>query len=136
MNMKGKIFFLILFSLMILSCLQTAAAQNKAIAFTIDDLPLNGPSIEIKRLEKMTEKLVSVLKKNQIPMIGFVNESLLYAPDETDARIAVLKMWSDAGLELGNHTFSHLGFKGASLAAYEDDFVRGESVIRSLMKPK
>ena len=45
-------------------------------------------------------------------------------------------MWRDSGVELGNHTFSHLGFKGASLAAYEDDFIRGESVINLLVKPK
>ena len=84
----------------------------------------------------MTGKILTVVKKNQIPLVGFVNEGLLYAPSETDARIAVLKMWSDAGVELGNHTFSHLGFEGASLNAYEDDFVRGDAVINLLMKPK
>jgi peptidoglycan-N-acetylglucosamine deacetylase len=109
--------------------------QDKQIAFTIDDLPLNGPSIEIKRLREITDKLLTVTKKNQIPMVGFVNESLLYAPNETDARIAVLKMWTEAGFELGNHTFSHLGFKDAALTAFEDDFIRGESVTRILMKP-
>lgn len=136
MSLKAKIFFLIFINLTILSCLHTAAAQNKSIAFTIDDLPLNGPSIEIDRLQKMTEKLLTVTRQNRIPMVGFVNEALLYAPNETDARIAVLKMWHDAGVELGNHNFSHLGFKGASLAAYEDDFVRGDSVINLLVKPK
>lgn len=119
----------------ILLCFFTGSAQTKQIAFTIDDLPLNGPSIEIKRLQKMTENLLTVLKKNQIPMVGFVNESLLYAPNETDQRIAVLKMWVDGGVELGNHTFSHLGFKDASLANYEDDFIRGDSVTKMLMKP-
>lgn len=83
----------------------------------------------------MTENLLTVLKKNQIPMVGFVNESLLYAPNETDARIAVLKMWIDGGVELGNHTYSHLGFKDASLANYEDDFIRGDSVTKMLLKP-
>jgi peptidoglycan/xylan/chitin deacetylase (PgdA/CDA1 family) len=113
-----------------------AAAQNKAIALTIDDLPLNGPSIEIGRLQKMTKKILTVTRENRIPMVGFVNEALLYAPNETDARIAILKMWQDSGVELGNHTFSHLGFKGASLAAYEDEFVRGDAVINLLVKPK
>jgi len=134
--LKHKIIFLTLFNLIFLSCLNVVVAQNKAIAFTIDDLPLNGPSIEIKRLQKMTEKLLTVITKNQIPMVGFVNESLLFAPNEADARIAILKMWNDAGVELGNHTFSHLGFKGISLGAYEDDFIRGESVTRILIKPK
>ncbi|HVE57545.1 MAG TPA: polysaccharide deacetylase family protein [Pyrinomonadaceae bacterium] len=119
-----------------MSCLLAAAAQNKAIALTIDDLPLNGPSIEIERLQTMTKKLLAATRQNRIPMVGFVNESLLYAPNETDARMAVLKMWHDSGVELGNHTFSHLGFKGAQLSAYEDDFIRGDSVINLLVKPK
>jgi peptidoglycan-N-acetylglucosamine deacetylase len=113
-----------------------ANAQTKEIAVTIDDLPLNGPSIEIKLLRAMTEKLVKGFTENRIPVVGFVNESLLYAPNETDARIAILKSWSDSGIELGNHTFSHLGFKNATLAEYEDDFVRGESVTKMLLKQK
>jgi peptidoglycan-N-acetylglucosamine deacetylase len=133
---KNKIFYLIFINLTILNCLYVGTAQNKTIALTIDDLPLNGPSIEIKRLQKMTEQILTVTKKNQLPMVGFVNEGLLYVPAETDARIAVLKMWSDAGVELGNHTFSHLGFEGASLAGYEDDFTRGDTVINLLVKPK
>ncbi len=112
-----------------------AFAQTKQIAFTIDDLPLNGAPIEIKELQNMTGKILSSLKKNQVPMVGFVNESLLYGRGETDERIAVLKMWTDAGVELGNHTFSHLGFKDASLAEYEDEFVRGEAVTKKLLQP-
>jgi peptidoglycan-N-acetylglucosamine deacetylase len=134
--LKRKIFFLIFTYLTILSGLDGVVAQNKSIALTIDDLPLNGPPIEIKRLETMTARLLAVVRKNRLPMVGFVNESLLYAPNETDARIAVLKMWQAAGVELGNHTFSHLGFKDASLADYEDDFVRGEALTRLLVKPK
>ena len=134
--LKRKIFYLIFINLAILSCLHAVAAQNKTIALTIDDLPLNGPSTELKRLQKMTEKFLEVTKKNQLPLVGFVNEGQLYVPNETDARIAVLKMWSDAGIELGNHTFSHIGFENASLAAYEDDFIRGETVINLLLKPK
>jgi peptidoglycan/xylan/chitin deacetylase (PgdA/CDA1 family) len=111
-------------------------AQVKEIAVTIDDLPLNGPNIGIARLRLMTGKLLAGLNKYDIPAVGFVNESLLYVPDETDARIGLLKEWSDRGIELGNHTFSHLGFKTASLADYEDDFVRGEAVTRMLLKQK
>ena len=84
----------------------------------------------------MTDRILSGLKKHRIPAVGFVNESLLYVPGETDARIAVLRAWADAGVELGNHTFSHLGFKAASLADYEDDFVRGDALTRLLMKEK
>ncbi len=115
---------------------QGNSAQQKEIAVTIDDLPLNGPRFELKRLQVMTGRLLSGIKRNHIPVVGFVNESLLYVPSETDARIALLKAWSDAGVELGNHTFAHLGFREASLAKYEDDFIRGETVIRMLLKEK
>ncbi|MDQ6787184.1 MAG: polysaccharide deacetylase family protein [Acidobacteriota bacterium] len=111
-------------------------SQRKEIAVTIDDLPLNGAPIQLKRLRAMTEKILSGINKYQIPTVGFVNESLLYTTGETDARIAVLKNWTDAGVELGNHTFSHLGFKNASLVEYEDDFIRGETVTKMLMKQK
>jgi peptidoglycan-N-acetylglucosamine deacetylase len=113
-----------------------ASAQQKEIAITIDDLPLNGPRTEIKRLQAMTDKLLSGIKKHGLPVVGFVNESLLYVPGETDARISILKEWADAGVELGNHTFSHMGFKTASLADYEDDFIRGDALTRLLMKEK
>lgn len=131
-NNLNKI-FTVLVLLFIFSAL--IVAQDKEIAMTIDDLPLNGPSVKIERLRKMTEKLLAVIKANEIPVVGFVNEGLLYAPNETDERIAVLKMWTDAGVELGNHTFSHLGFKDASLDDFEDDFIRGESVTKILLKP-
>jgi peptidoglycan/xylan/chitin deacetylase (PgdA/CDA1 family) len=84
----------------------------------------------------MTDKLLAGISKHKIPVVGFVNESLLYVAGEIDARVAVLKAWADAGVELGNHTFSHLGFKDASLADYEDDFIRGDALTRMLMKQK
>lgn len=110
--------------------------QQREIAVTIDDLPLNGPRIGTGRLRAMTGKILTGISRHQMPVVGFVNESLLYVPGETDAHISILKAWSDAGVELGNHTFSHLGFKNTSLAEYEDDFIRGESVTRMLMKEK
>jgi peptidoglycan-N-acetylglucosamine deacetylase len=116
--------------------LREASQQLKEIAVTIDDLPLNGPQFEITRLQSMTGKLLDGIKLHGIPAVGFVNEAFLYLPGETDARIAILKAWSDAGVELGNHTFSHLGFKTASLAEYEDDFIRGDALTRLLLKQK
>ena len=113
---------------------RNADQQVKEIAVTIDDLPLNGSRIEIKKLQTMTGKLLAGISKHKIPVVGFVNESLLYVAGEIDARVAVLKTWTDAGVELGNHTFSHLGFKDASLADYEDDFIRGDALTRMLMK--
>jgi len=84
----------------------------------------------------MTRKILTGIRTYHVPVVGFVNESLLDVPGETDARIALLRAWTDAGVELGNHTFSHVGFRDVSLARYEDDFMRGDALSRMLMKEK
>jgi len=122
------------------NCMQAqtpaTTASQKEIAITIDDLPLNGKQFAIPRLQAMTDKLLAGIKRNQIPVVGFVNESLLYVTGETDARLSLLRQWADAGVELGNHTFAHVGFQDTPIAQYEDDFVRGETVTRAILKEK
>lgn len=130
--MKLKILLVIL--LLTLSAARTVA-QTREVAITIDDLPLNGGPFDAARIRKMTDAFLAAIKKHQIPVVGFVNESLLYRNGETDARVAILKQWLEGGVELGNHTFSHLGFANAALTDFTDDFVRGDAVTRLLMKP-
>src|SRR5438128_11804840 len=72
-----------------------SSPATKEIAITIDDVPLNGQRFDLSRLRTMTDKLLSGIKAHRIPVVGFVNESLLYIPGETDARIALLKQWAD-----------------------------------------
>ncbi len=130
----GKVILLALFTLLISS--PNASAQTKEIAITIDDVPLNGRHFELARLQAMTDKLLAAIKRQQVPTVGFVNESLLYLPGETDGRIALLRQWTNSGVELGNHTFAHVGFKDTPIAQYEDDFVRGETITRTILKEK
>ncbi|HYP02315.1 MAG TPA: hypothetical protein VER76_19150, partial [Pyrinomonadaceae bacterium] len=46
---------------------------------------------------------------------------------------ALLKMWIDAGLELGNHTFGHASFYRTPLEAFQQQVTDGEPVTRSLL---
>ena len=128
--------WLVLAIAFLFTCGINGAAQStaKAIAVTIDDLLLNGPRFELARLQIMTDNLLSGIQRHHVPVVGFVNESLIYVPGETDARIEILKSWFDKGVELGNHTFAHVGFRDTPLAEYEDDFIRGETITRSIMK--
>ena len=45
-------------------------------------------------------------------------------------------MWVNAGLELGNHTFSHSDLNDTLLAAYLSDIIRGETITRALLEKK
>ncbi|HEX9892795.1 MAG TPA: polysaccharide deacetylase family protein, partial [Gemmatimonadales bacterium] len=55
------------------------------------------------------------------------------APGESAALIALLGAWLDAGLDLGNHTYSHLRLFDVPLPEYQADFLRGERETSRLM---
>lgn len=110
---------------------------TREIAVTFDDLPFQQRAgDDLKKLQMATASLLSKITSNKIPAIGFVNEGKLYKSGEIDARIALLRMWLDAGLELGNHTFSHPSLQKTALSAYEDDVIRGETVTSMLLREK
>ncbi len=107
---------------------------DRQVAITIDDLPAGAAnSMSAATINEMTSKLLSTLRDQKVPVVGFVNEKKLYKFGEVDDRIKALRMWLDYGFELGNHTYTHLSLNQAGLQAWEDDVVQGESVTRLLL---
>src|SRR4026207_981078 len=99
---------LILLAFFVLAIDGAAQIPNRTIAVTIDDLPVVSTRRDIKNRQEITQKLLGPIKKAKVPAIGFVNENKLYADGKRDEKqVDLLRMWVDAGLELGNHTFSH-----------------------------
>jgi peptidoglycan/xylan/chitin deacetylase (PgdA/CDA1 family) len=117
---------------------QPAAPRTggRMVAVTIDDLPINGVDAGLRALTALNDRLLAAVKRQGVPAIGFVNESKLYRPGEVDGRIALLRAWVEQGLELGNHTYSHLSLNKVGRATFEEEVVRGETVTRWLMKPR
>jgi peptidoglycan-N-acetylglucosamine deacetylase len=109
----------------------TGAPPRREVAVTFDDLPATYGELEDWR--RITARLLESVKRNKVPAVGFVNERKLYRRGETDARTDLLRAWLDAGLELGNHTYSHINPQRAPLKEYEEDVVRGETVTRMLL---
>lgn len=112
------------------------SADQRQVAITFDDLPMADGVKDLVEIELTTKKLLASLIKNRVPAIGFVNEKQLYVKDGTDARINILRTWLDAGMTLGNHTFSHASFSRTPLQQFMDEVVHGEVVTRGLMKEK
>lgn len=113
---------------------QTPQKPDRQVAVTIDDLPAGmADKLPATEITAMTTKLLSTLRDQKIPVVGFVNEKKLYKLGETDERIKALQMWLDYGFELGNHTFSHASLNQVGLKAWEDDVIQGESVTRMLL---
>jgi len=109
---------------------------DRMMAVTIDDLPINGIDPGLPALTALNERLLAAVKRHGAPVVGFVNESKLYRPGEVDGRIALLRAWVEQGLELGNHTYSHVSFNRVSRTVFEEEVVRGETVSRLLLKER
>jgi len=119
----------------------TLFAQSQAvrtIALTFDDLPY--VSVEsanyVPDAERVTDEILRVLRVHNAPAVAFVNEAKLQVAGERDARVAILKRWADAGVVLGNHTYSHADFNTLSVREFEDEIIRGEAVTRRLMEAR
>jgi peptidoglycan/xylan/chitin deacetylase (PgdA/CDA1 family) len=113
---------------------EAADKPDRQVAITIDDLPAGAAnSMSATTIAEMTTKLLTTLRDQKVPVVGFVNERKLYKLGEVDERIRTLRMWLDYGLELGNHTYSHLSLHQVGLKAWEDDVVQGENVTRLLL---
>jgi peptidoglycan/xylan/chitin deacetylase (PgdA/CDA1 family) len=105
------------------------------IAVTFDDLPATGGERGVvSEVVAINRAIVSTLAKRGIPAIGFVNEVGLETDGQVDpARLSALTLWLDAGLALGNHTYSHPSLHRVSREAYFDDVMKGERVTRPLV---
>lgn len=108
----------------------------RRVVVTIDDLPGVGTHLTLPRLVDVNHRLMKALREAKAPAAVFVNEGKLEVEGETAARTAVVKDWLDAGFTLGNHTSSHKGLTATPLSEWEDDVVRGETVLKSLLGAK
>lgn len=113
---------------------QAQQPPDRQVAVTIDDLPAGAAnSMSAAEIIAMTSKLLTTLRDQKVPVVGFVNEKKLYRFGEVDDRIKALRLCLEYGFELGNHTFSHMSLNQAGLPAWEDDVIQGETVTRLLL---
>ena len=113
----------------------TASTRLREIAVTFDDLPMVfGRPASLEEHQRVTSALVSAIASHRIPVVGFVNENKLEEGGKVDPRrVELLRQWTRAGLELGNHTYSHIDLHRVSAEQYRSDILRGESVTRPLL---
>jgi beta-lactamase regulating signal transducer with metallopeptidase domain/peptidoglycan/xylan/chitin deacetylase (PgdA/CDA1 family) len=110
---------------------------QREVAVTLYSLPyMRNSEDDLPLVENTTRKLLKTITSNNIPAVGFVSESGLYKRGQAGARTSPLKMWLDAGLELGTQTFSHRWLYNTPLEVYETDVIRGETITRPLMKER
>ena len=101
----------------------------RTVAITIDDVPLGGgrwSGDAVETVSRINAGILEALVARSAPAIGFVTEDRVQVAGQIDARMAILRSWPDAGLELGNHGYSHLSFQQTSIEQFQDDVIHGE----------
>lgn len=126
-----KIYFLLAF---LLAC--NCFAQDREIAITIDDLPLvaskmNTPGNQQRSTERF-DKIIQALTDNNVPAIGFVIGGAI-----EKGQWAFLEKFRNAGLMIGNHTYSHRSLNQIGAEKYIADVAKADKILAPIMtEPK
>lgn len=118
------------------SAAQPSVAQpSRMVAVTFDDLPgVAQGDRSVAAHARITDGVLRHVREQRVPAIGFVNEGKLLTDGRVDPRrVDLLRQWVRAGLELGNHGYSHAGFHTTPVDAYIADVARGDSITRLLL---
>lgn len=120
-----------------------ASTPDRRIAITFDDLPWASldPNTPLPargsvppQIEAASLRLARAIGQAGTPAIGFVNCARLLARGESRPdRLAMLDAWLDAGLELGNHTATHVDLHAVGANAYVGDILACDRVLRPLL---
>ncbi|HEY1986550.1 MAG TPA: polysaccharide deacetylase family protein [Terracidiphilus sp.] len=100
---------------------------HPVIALTFDDLPAAGSLPPGENRTKTATALAAELKANHLEgTYGFVNAAKLQ--NDPDAQQA-LRVWVDAGMNIGSHTWSHMSLTANSAEAFERDIAQNEPAL-------
>jgi peptidoglycan-N-acetylglucosamine deacetylase len=140
--MKSKnLFTAVVFSFLALTLIPAIHANDnptRQIALTFDDVPgvqMGGVWCNSKAYGEVNNKLIRTLTSNNIPALGLVVESR-WCEARKPALSGLLKLWLDAGMELGNHSYSHFDLNTTPLNVYQADVIRGEATTQRLLQER
>lgn len=119
----------------IFALITSGYAAERILAVTFDDLPIAAAGSKSEKLRrKMTLRLLHDLSERDIPATGFVNEAGVFVDGELrESRVDLLRLWLAAGMDLGNHSFSHPDLHRVPTDEFTADILRGDAVIRQLL---
>lgn len=102
--------------------------RHPKVALTFDDLPAaGGLRPNVTRVDIAT-RLTTELRANHLKGVyGFVNAVDLEGDPDTQR---ALRVWIGAGMNIGNHTWSHLSLSTETADAYEHNIALDESALR------
>jgi lysophospholipase L1-like esterase len=108
-----------------------SSTTTQEVALTFDDLPAHASLPPGMTREDIARSIIQALQNAQAPPVyGFVNAK---RPEAAPEDKQVLELWRRVGFPLGNHAFSHMDLHTNSLAAFEQDVLADEPILREFM---
>lgn len=127
-------------TLLCLIALCGMAAQESSpprrVAITIDDGPVVNELKDLGNFQRISAGLMGSLQAEKVPATIFINERQLNVQGQRDGRAAVVAQWLDAGYDIGNHTYSHPSMNKIPLWEFEDNVIKGEVIMQSLLEER
>jgi peptidoglycan/xylan/chitin deacetylase (PgdA/CDA1 family) len=125
-----------LYCLLLVFCAFNTFAHDREIAITIDDLPLVGSRMNTPgNQQRSTERfmrMVQVLSENKVPATGFVIAGAI-----EKGQWEFLEQFRNAGLAIGNHTYSHKSLNQIGADSYIADIAKADKTLAPLLtEPK
>lgn len=114
--------------------LPLGADEGRPLLVTVDDLTITPSSLHPDPDERarITEEMLAVLKRHEIPAVGFV--TWRNVTSEADKRL--LQRWLDEGHELGNHSTAHLSYTETDPETYIADVENARRKITEILEPR
>ncbi|MDF1645457.1 MAG: polysaccharide deacetylase family protein [Legionellaceae bacterium] len=104
----------------------------REIAITLDDLPLVGSTghneAALKREHDRFFRILDTLVENKVPATGFVIAGAI-----GKGQWEFLEAFHDAGLTIGNHTYSHANLNSMSAEKYIENVEHADKILNPLM---
>ena len=103
-------------------------SRHPTVALTFDDLPAAGGLSAGATRAGIVSRLAAGLRAAHLKGVyGFVTGSDL--EDDPDSQQAI-RQWIAAGMNIGNHTWSHPSINDVTAEAYEKDIAEDEAMLR------
>ena len=123
----------LIFPALLLALLAAASvARAEGVALTFDDLPAMSLTGEVPYSTATTAALLAGLRRHHFPATGFVIGEKLVGPNGVQ-HSEMVNAWLDAGMPLGNHTYSHESLNKTPVADYVEEVRRTDELLRPML---
>jgi peptidoglycan/xylan/chitin deacetylase (PgdA/CDA1 family) len=123
---------LIFSAVLMAACACATLARAEGVALTFDDLPTMALTGAAPYAQTTTKSLLDGLRRHHLPATGFVIGERLEG-DGGVAHAKLVNQWLAAGMQLGNHTYSHLSLNKTPIEDYIADVGRADGALKPLL---